>query len=121
MSRFLLDANLSPETRRFLVHRFGFDVDDLPGRGKADLPDAAVAALAVQEHRVVITLERGFGEIYYRWEQGRFGVIVLRLADQTVESVNRTLEHLFVTEAPSIDLDRSLVIIEAERLRIVHG
>lgn len=33
MIRLLLDANLSPETRVFLTHRFHFDVIDLIDRG----------------------------------------------------------------------------------------
>lgn len=121
MTKFLLYANLSPETGRFLAQRFGFDVTDLITVGQAGLSDEAVVELAKRESRVVITFDRGFGEIYHRREQGRLGVLILRLADQSVESVNQTLARFFTAEANSIDLDHSLVIIEEDRLRIVRG
>src|SRR5512144_2177385 len=43
---------------------------------------------AKREQRVIVTLDQDFGEIYYLRERGRVGVLVLRLRDQTVASVN---------------------------------
>ena len=89
MSAFLLDANLSPETREYLSRIHGFDVIDLITERKAGLGDAQVVELAKAEQRVIVTFDLDFGEIYHFAERGRIGVIVLRLDDQAVESVNR--------------------------------
>ena len=117
--RLLLDANLSPETRQHLTEAFGFDVIDLITERKATLSDAEVATVAKQENRIIVTFDRDFGEIYYLKERSKIGVIVLRLEDQTVESVNQALDAFFSGAARDIDLATSLVILEENRARII--
>ena len=68
---------------------------------------------------MIITFDRDSGQIYHFHERGQLGVVVLRLEDQTVESVNAVLDRFFASEAEHIDLDHSLVIIEEDRLRII--
>ncbi len=92
MSRLLLDANLSPETREHLATRHGLDAADLITRRQAGISDAEVVELAKAEGRVIVTFDLDFGEIYHFAERGQIGVIVLRLDDQTVESVDRVLD-----------------------------
>ncbi len=125
MTRFLLDANLSSETARYLVSAFGFDVVDLSSLGLGHLDDAAVAALAVRERRVVVSFDLDWDRIYHQWSRGQLGIIILRIAlriaDQTVESVNRTLDDFFRDDAASIPLEQSLVVIDDRRVRVVTG
>ncbi len=121
MTKLLLDANLSPETRTYLVETFGLDVTDLITQRQSALTDEQVVALAKQQQRVIVTFDRDFGEIYHLREGGQIGVIVLRLEDQTVESVNGVLGRFFAGEAKTIDVDRSLVILEESRVRIIHS
>ncbi len=119
MTRLLLDANLSPETRRYLVSVLELDVVDLLSLGLGHLSDPEVADLAIQERRVVVTFDLDFGEIFQQRDQ--LGAIILRLADQTVESVNRTLERFFQTSAPGMSLERSLIIVREQRVRVVSS
>ena len=118
MSTFLLDVNLSPETGAFLRKTFAFDV---ARSTPPELPDEAVVDLAKREQRVIITLDQDFGEIYYLRERGRVGVLVLRLRDQTVASVNRALAAFFRTQAHDIDLKTSLVVIDEYQVRVVRA
>lgn len=118
MSRFLLDANLSPETGRYLVDAFDIDVVALAGQRLNRLTDSAAVALAHREQRVIITLDKDFGELYHRWERGQLGVIILRLRDESIESVNEVLGSFFRQQADEIDLDRSLVVLDGTRVRI---
>lgn len=118
MSRFLLDANLSPETGRYLVDAFDMDVVALAGQRLNRLTDSAVVALAHREQRVIITLDKDFGELYHRWERGQLGVIILRLRDESIESVNEVLGSFFRQQVDEIDLDRSLVVLDGTRVRI---
>ena len=118
-SRFLLDANLSPETASFLVETLHLDVVSLLTLGLSHLTDRQVVAMAQREARVVITFDLDFGEIYHRGERGNFGAIVLRLEDQTVEAVNRVLSRFFAEIAATVPLERSLVVLDDERVRIV--
>src|SRR5512144_2037746 len=76
---------------------------------------------AKREQRVIVTLDQDFGEIYYLRERGRVGVLVLRLRDQTVASVNRVLAAFFHTQAHDIDLDTSLVVLDEHQVRVVRA
>lgn len=121
MSKFLLDANLSPETREYLATRHGLDVIDLITVRKAALSDAEVVELARIEQRVIVTFDLDFGEIYHFAARGQIGVIILRLDDQTVESVNQVLDAFLTSIAGDIDLDKSLVILDEHRARVVSS
>ncbi|MGH2559149.1 MAG: DUF5615 family PIN-like protein [Thermomicrobiales bacterium] len=118
MTRFLLDANLLPQTSAFLRSNFGLDVVDLISSAQGHLPDVEVVAIAKSEGRTIITFDLDLGEIYHRQERGNLGVIILRLEDQTVESVNEVLSRFFRAYLNTIPFDRSLVVVENDRVRI---
>ena len=56
-----------------------------------NIDDQEVANIARQEKCILITFDLDFGEMQYFASNKQFGVIVLRLSDQRVENVNRTL------------------------------
>ncbi len=118
MLRFLLDANLSPETGAFLRATFDHDLVALLTLGLSHLTDREVVAMAKRGACVVMTFDLDCGQIYHQSERGEVGAIVLRLEDQTVESVNRVLGRLFAGVAATISLDRSLVVVDESRVRI---
>jgi len=118
--RFLLDENLSPETAAFLAQRFGFDVAMVGTASLRGASDAQVVAIAQREDRVLITLDLDLGEIYHGQKRGQFGVIVLRLGDQTPESVQRLLGLFFAAPPSEIDLRQSLVVLEPGSVRVVR-
>ena len=119
MTKLLLDANLSPKTRQYLGEKFNFNIIDLITEGKYNLTDEKVIKLAKRQKRVIITFDLDFGEIYYFSERGKVGIIVLRIENQTVESVNKVLFRFFQKEAKNIDLEKSLVIIDDTKVRII--
>jgi predicted nuclease of predicted toxin-antitoxin system len=120
MTKFLLDANLSPKTAQFLSQTFGLDAVSLVTLGQGGLADADVIALAEAEDRVIITLDLDFGELYHQRAAGEIGVMILRLRDETRTAVEAALARFFRTVAVTIDLDRTLVIIEETRIRVVR-
>lgn len=120
MTRILLDANLSPRTAQFLAERFKFDVVALSTLGLSHLDDFEVIAQARMDSRIVVTFDVDFGRLFHRYERGQGGIIVLRLADQSVASVNRALERLFIDPVvDAITLERSLVIVDESRIRVI--
>jgi len=119
VTRILLDANLSPRTAHFLTERFEFDVVALSTLGLSHLDDFEVIAQAKVKRRILVTFDVGFGRLFHRYERGQVGIIVLRLADQSVASANRALERLFIDPAvDAIALERSLVIVDESRIRV---
>lgn len=121
MIKLLLDANLSPETREYLTETFLFDVIDLITENKSGLSDEEIVLLAKKERRIIVTFDLDFGEIYHFKEKGRIGVIVLRLENQTVESVNKTLHKFFRVYTKNVNINKSLVVLKENKMRIDVG
>jgi predicted nuclease of predicted toxin-antitoxin system len=121
MISFLADENISPETADFL-NSLGYSCHSLRRDGPRRLSDSKVVALAKQEGRVILTHDLDFGQIYYLAEQGQIGVLVLRLRNQTVESVNQVLERFLKSQAlDSIDLRQSMVVVSEIWYRVYQG
>jgi len=117
MLRLLLNANLSPETAKFL-RDLGFDVKSLLEEDLGAVSDEKVVKLAKKERRLIITFDLDFGEIYHFREEEKVGIIVLRLKDQTVESVNEALKEFFEDfKERWSEIERNLVVIEEGRYR----
>lgn len=121
MIKLLLDANLSPQTREYLTETFLFDVIDIITENKSGLSDEEIVLLAKKERRIIVTFDLDFGEIYHFKEKGKMGVIVLRLEDQTVESVNKTLHKFFMSYAKNVNMNKSLVVLKENKMRIDAG
>ena len=117
--KFLLDANLSPETANFM-RSLNFDVKSLIEEGLGGLTDSEVIKIAQKERRVIITFDIDFGELYYFAFKKNFGVLVLRLHDQRVEGVNSVLESFFATNIGILEKKhKKLVILTENEVRII--
>ena len=116
---FLLDANLSPETANFL-RSLGYGVVSLIEDKHGDLDDEAVAEAAGKKHQILFTFDLDFGEIYFLTHKKQFSVIILRLRDQRVESVNAVLAT-FLENNINLFLKRKslLVVIRERQIRIM--
>jgi predicted nuclease of predicted toxin-antitoxin system len=118
--RLLLDANLSPKTAAFLAHTFAYDVVDLKTLGLEHLSDPQVVDFAITESRTIVSFDVDFGRLYYRYQRGQIGIIVLRLRLQSSTAVHRVLRRFFADPATdSIPIERSLVLIDDFRVRVI--
>jgi predicted nuclease of predicted toxin-antitoxin system len=115
---FVLDANLSIETARFLNQSLGLDVVHLATLELMHLGDYEIVLFAQAEGRVIITFDLDFGHIHRGRTFGRFGFILLRLSEQSIESVNQRL-HKFFTDLPDMNvLIDSITVLEDKRSRV---
>jgi predicted nuclease of predicted toxin-antitoxin system len=82
--------------------------------------DETVFAVCVAEQRVLVTLDRDFGEVLRFPPQSSSGIVVLDLRGRA--SPARVLERLrgFLELAKTHSVDGSLWIVEPGRVR-VHG
>ncbi len=118
MLKFLLDENLSQETANFL-NALGYDVKTVVQFRLAGAEDQKVADKAVATRRILITLDLDFGEMYYFGTSKKLGVVVLRLKNQTIESVNLALKKLLDSQFLNKNLNRSaLFVVDEEKIRI---
>jgi predicted nuclease of predicted toxin-antitoxin system len=121
--RFLLDANLSPETAAYLRQQFSFDTSSLLEERKAGLSDAEIVELAIREKRIIITLDLDFGELYHEKTSSGFGVLILRLHNQRVEEVNLILGKFFQSgfgKKLFVDHSHALAVLTETNIRVVH-
>ncbi|MBI4135847.1 DUF5615 family PIN-like protein [Candidatus Uhrbacteria bacterium] len=89
--RLLLDANISIRLVAPL-EQMGHDVVSMITIDPRT-PDAAVLEKAFREKRVVITYDHDFGELVFKEGNPHFGVILLRLRDESYVSQLSVLRH----------------------------
>jgi predicted nuclease of predicted toxin-antitoxin system len=81
-----LDENL-PGRARSIVEAVGIDVDTAEDEGLAGADDGSVGRAATEAGRLLITLDRGFGDVLRYPPGSHAGVLVLRVDDQSVATV----------------------------------
>jgi predicted nuclease of predicted toxin-antitoxin system len=115
--RFLVDEDLPRSTSRALSQagHDALDIRDTPLRGHSD---REVFDLAQSESRVLVTADRGFGNLFQFPVGTHAGIIVLRV-DQSLPSnvMNATLLQA-LAELKSDELKGALVVVEVGRVRI---
>lgn len=119
LPKFLLDANLSFSTASHLKS-LGLNVRHASEFDLTAASDEEIIRAAKRTKRILITLDLEFGEIYHLKEKGKFGVIILRLKNQTVESVNALLGSFLKTNPYDKLPFNSLVVLTETRIRIVR-
>jgi len=119
----LLDANLSPRVGKFLSTELDLDILPIRRMGSDALPDHEIARLAHKEQRVVKTLDRDFAEHFYQRTRPFVGVIYLDLPIELrfTPTIIQILYAFFTEHAETVDLERSLVILTGETVRILHS
>jgi len=118
MLKFLLNGNLSWETKEFLK-RLGYQVATLTEFGLSKAQDLEIVQFAQKNKYTIITLDLDFGEIYYYYRSIKIGIIVLRLKDQTIMSVNQALKILLSSKViDKRSIKNSLIIFDGIKIRI---
>ena len=75
----------------------GVDVDTVAGEGLVGADDPAVLAVASGEGRVVVTMDRGFGDVRGYPPGSHGGIVVLRMDQQTPRRVAEAVTQLVAT------------------------
>jgi predicted nuclease of predicted toxin-antitoxin system len=91
--KFKLDENLPTSAAGSLI-KGGHDVDTVTAEGLTGAPDPDVVAAAATEGRVLITLDRGLGDLRAYPPGSHAGIVVLRLTDQSAPAVTGAVAEL---------------------------
>lgn len=89
--RFLLDANVEYRLATYLTD-LGHDVKTIAHHYPTSLPDQDVLSLALQEKRILITNDRDFGELVFRYHILHCGIILFRLKNS--KDISQKLQWL---------------------------
>lgn len=98
--RIKLDENL-PESARSALLDAGHDTDTTHAEGLAGADDPDVLAGAAADGRLLITLDRGLGDIRTYPPGSHSGVLVIRLGHQSPREIRRAVQRI----GASVDLD----------------
>jgi predicted nuclease of predicted toxin-antitoxin system len=111
-----VDENM-PQQVVPLLAAHGHDVATVADEGLAGTDDAILARAAIQDGRMLLTLDRGFGDIR-RFPPGQHpGILVVRLKDQRPAQVEATLRALLSAHNLD-DLAGCTVIVHHRLVRI---
>lgn len=94
-----LDENL-PESALELLAAAGHDVDTARAEGLAGADDPPLLAAATREERLLVTLDRGLGDVRAYPPGTHAGVLVLRLDHQSPRAIRREVVRI----AETVDL-----------------
>jgi predicted nuclease of predicted toxin-antitoxin system len=111
-----LDENIPVSTSQVLM-KLGHDVETVIGEGLAGRDEATVLAAASSEDRLLVTLDRGFGDVRAYPPGSHGGIVVLRPDSQSVSLVLSTLSSL-TTHHDLEEFRRCIVIDRGHLVRV---
>ncbi len=112
--RFLLDENIGKLVTEFLRnkgHNVKSAIEDLRG-----FPDQELLQLAIQEERILITLDQDFGRLIHQAQSPHRGVILLKLRKESQEAIIKILEKAM--EQVGENFRNKFTVITEEKIRI---
>lgn len=114
---FLADMGISPKTVAVL-RTLGHDATHLREQGLERLPDSVILAKALEETRILLTHDLGFGELV-AVSGGRLpSVIIFRLRNMHPDHVNHYLSHILTHYSSELTEGTIMSVTEGQiRLR----
>lgn len=116
MLKLLIDESIPYRIVGELRNR-GFDVLSVTEKHKG-LLDHEILNIAGKEHRIILTNDKGFGEMAYRRRTGRGKVILLRLNDNSFDNTLHNLVRLFKRFKADIIRKSDLIVVAENKIRI---
>ena len=112
--KFLVDVGVGKKVENWLITN-GYDVKSVRDiNPKAN--DSEILHLAVKESRMVITMDKDFGELVYNSGKLHSGVLILRLEDANGDKKVMTIKKIL--SEYSDKLYGKFCVFQGERLRI---
>jgi len=117
MPKFFVDACL-PRSSTRLLRELGHDAIDAREVSMGNSEDMEIFKYAQKEGRILVTRDKGFGDLLKYPPGSHRGIIVLRLpSTYTASQINRVLEG-FLLDVQIEKLEKKLAIVEATRYRL---
>lgn len=114
MIKLLADENIPIKAVNALRQR-GIDIVSViefsPG-----LSDRKVLDLANRKERIVVTFDKGFGELLFREKLKAKGLILLRFIPKSPEQITKRIEYLLTAEIP---IKNRILIVKEYGVRVI--
>lgn len=103
-----------------LLRKSSYDVEAVAETSFKSREDDDIVAFAERKNLVIITLDVGFGSIYYFSKRELVGIIIIRVHPPTVEDVNKVLlNFLSRVDLDKKKLTKNLIVLNRKRYRVL--
>ena len=114
--KFVADMPISHRTVSHLTAQ-GHDVYRVSERGMSRASDAEIVGLALNEQRVIRTMDLDFAAIIAKSSEKFPSAMIFRLENETPENVNSLLDRILPSIEPELE-SGAIVIVDQIRVRI---
>jgi predicted nuclease of predicted toxin-antitoxin system len=114
MLKFLIDMGVGVNVESWLIAN-GHDVKTVRALDPK-LPDQTILQIAARENRIVVTMDKDFGEMVYRDSYPHAGVLLLRLEAATSSEKIRVVAEIVSQHADK--LEGKFSVYKSNHLRI---
>ncbi len=91
--KFLFDVGVSGNAELFFREK-GFDILSVRGINPA-LPDSDILNIALEENRLIITMDKDLGELVFSSGKNHSGILLLRMEDAGWKEKIKVLSEIF--------------------------
>ena len=115
--RFLADENIGLNVVKFLRSRRHSVLSVLENKNLRGMDDDFLISLANRENRIIITLDKDFGELIFKKLKKSFGVILFRLRDERDDNIIKAFSNLLeLRHNPK----GKFISVSEDRIRVVE-
>jgi predicted nuclease of predicted toxin-antitoxin system len=117
MPKFVLDEDM-PRSTGMILREHGYDVKDVRDYGLRGAEDEEIYRFAQREEAVILTHDRGFGNILRFPLGNHFGIVVANFPNEmSTMEINRYLLERF-KDLSGGDFTGNLIVVEPRKIRI---
>ena len=98
--KFLVDVGVGKKVEEYLLVK-GYDTKAVRSIDQS-MPDQEIIRLAALEKRIVITMDKDFGELVYHSGMDHSGILLLRLEDATGSEKQQVIAKILAKYADNI-------------------
>lgn len=98
--RFLIDVGVGRKVEEYLLAS-GFDVKTVRNINHS-MKDIQILELAEEEQRVIVTMDKDFGELVYHAGHKSYGVLLLRLNEMNGEQKMEVVKYILTNFSAEI-------------------
>ena len=114
--RVKLDENI-PVSAAVVAQQLGHDADTVTSEGLIGSTDSEVLAAATGDGRLLVTLDRGFGDVRAYPPGSHGGIVVLRVESQDAAGVTEAVRS-FLSSDEFGDLTGCIVVVRGHLVRV---
>ena len=98
--KFLVDVGVGKKVEEFLLEK-SYDAKAVRSLDQR-MPDQEIIRLAALENRIVITMDKDFGELVYHSGMDHCGILLLRLEDASGSEKRQVIDEILTKHADNI-------------------